>query len=330
MNSEDRLLDLLTRWEEERGQGRDLAPQELAPGEAELWGELDRRITRRRLLPRLLGCDDAADRPPATLPRVAGYEVLEEVGQGGQAVVYRARQQLPRRTVALKMILRPNRRLRTEIDAAARLQHLNIVQIFEVGQHEGRPFLTLEYLAGGSLAQKLKPARAVHHAHQQGVVHRDLKPANILLVGEGEGGMGKADGPGVTASCCVSLPIPHTPFPVPKVTDFGLAKVLADDCPEAVGTQTTATGDFLGTPSYMAPEQAEGRSKQVGPAADVYALGAVLYECLTGQPPFRGASWLETLEKVRSQDPVPVRRLRRNVPRDLERICDVCLRKAPG
>jgi tetratricopeptide (TPR) repeat protein len=248
--------------------------------------------------------------------RVAGYELLEELGRGGMGVVYKAHQTSPSRLVALKMILagsyaEPARRsrFRAEGDATARLQHPNIVQIHEVGQHDGLPFLVLEYVGGGSLADRLngmpqpaRPAaelvevlaRAVHYAHTHGVVHRDLKPGNILLGEDGQ----------------------------PKITDFGLAR---HERPEL-----TATGDVLGTPSYMAPEQAAGGRQPVGPPADVWALGAILYECLTGRPPFRATTPLETLEQVISQEPVAPAQLQGKTPRDLNTICLKCLQKDPA
>jgi WD40 repeat protein/tetratricopeptide (TPR) repeat protein len=248
---------------------------------------------------------------------VPGYELLSEMGRGGMGVVYRARQTRLGRVVALKMILAGGhadeqelKRFRNEAEAVARLQHPNIVQIHEVGEHEGLPFLSLEFCGGESLENKLAGtplppaeaaalvetlARAMHAAHQKGVVHRDLKPANVLLTEDG----------------------------LPKITDFGLAKRLDD-----IGH--TATGTVMGTPSYMAPEQARGTGGATAPAVDVYALGALLYECLTGRPPFRAATTLDTLAQVVSDDPVPPRRLQPKTPRDLETICLTCLRKEPA
>jgi serine/threonine protein kinase len=252
---------------------------------------------------------------------VPGFEVLEKLGEGGMGVVYKARQLVPGRVVALKMILagghaRPAdvSRLRREAEAVARLQHPNVVQLFQVGDCNHLPYLCMEFCAGGSLARRLqnalfsleplqagdwleKLARAVEYAHQRGVLHRDLKPANILLTEED----------------------------IPKVSDFGLAKCLDDiSSPTQTQTQTqTHSDDVLGTPSYMAPEQAQGKTREIGPAADVYALGAILYECLTGRPPFKAATALETLRQVLAEDPVPPRQLNPAVPRDLETVPEV-------
>jgi tetratricopeptide (TPR) repeat protein len=246
---------------------------------------------------------------------IPGYEVLEEVGRGGMGVVYKARQLRLNRMVALKMIRAGAQgspehvtRFRLEAEAVARLRHPNIVQIYEVGEYQGRPFCCLEFVEGGGLDRHLggapQPvraaaglletlARAMHAAHQEGIVHRDLKPGNILISAGG----------------------------VPKISDFGLAKQLDDD------SWKTTSGVIMGTPSYMAPEQAAGQNKEVGPLTDVYALGTILYELLTGRPPFRAETMLETLDQVRTQEPVPPRRLQPKVPRDLETICLKCLQK---
>ncbi len=231
-------------------------------------------------------------------------------------VVYKARQVGFNRLVALKMILSGAHagpddlaRFRAEAEAVGGLQHPNIVQVHEVGEHEGRPFFSLEFCPGGALDKKLNGAplppqeaarlvetlaRAVHAAHEQRVIHRDLKPANVLLTADG----------------------------TPKVADFGLAKKMD----EAGRTQT---GAVIGTPSYMAPEQARGKSKQIGPATDLYALGAILYECLTGRPPFKAASHMDTLRLVVANDPAPPRQFQSRTPRDLEAICLKCLQKDP-
>jgi serine/threonine protein kinase/WD40 repeat protein/Tfp pilus assembly protein PilF len=279
-------------------------------------------------------------RPPdAPVPRIPGYELLHELGRGGMSLVYKARQAHPGRLVALKMILAgghvdAERRARflAEADALARLQHPNIVQIYEAGEHDGLPFLALEYVDGGSLGEYLggapQPprdaaavletvARAVHYAHERGVVHRDLKPANILLRRKSEIRNPKSEEDGGVIS---DFGFGISDFD-PKITDFGLAKQERPDL--------TATGAVLGTPSYMAPEQATGDNLAVGPAADVYALGAILYELLTGRPPFRGATALDTLEQVRSQEPVAPSQLQPRLPRDLGTICLKCLEKEP-
>jgi WD40 repeat protein len=269
-------------------------------------------------MPTMLVARVAAPPLPGTI-NIPGYEILGELGRGGMGVVYQARQRGLNRIVALKMILAAGHagpkelaRFRHEAEVVAQLHHPHVVQIYEVGEADGRPFFSLEFLAGGSLASKLdgtpwavrpavqlvaKLAGGIHAAHQLGIVHRDLKPANVLL---------DADG-------------------TPKITDFGLAKKFDSD---AAGP--TQSGAILGTPSYMAPEQAEGKAHLVGPGADVYALGSILYELLTGRPPFRGETPLDTLMLVRNQDPVPPRRLQPKVPRDLETICLKALTKNPA
>jgi serine/threonine protein kinase len=292
--------------------------------------------------------DHVAPEPIAAVspwPSVAGYEILAELGRGGMGVVYQARHVRLQRVVALKMVLAGGHagaaalaRFQTEAEAVARLQHPNIVQIYEVGEWRAgdvsppMPYFSLEYCAAGSLAGKLggtpfpppQAARTVeilaqvmHAAHQAGIIHRDLKPANILLTFSGRSQTGVEQ----------AAPRPVCDRPLndytPKITDFGLAKKL-----EAVSGQT-GTGDVLGTPSYMAPEQAGGRARDVGPLADVYALGAILYECLTGRPPFRAATTMDTLLQVLSEEPVPPRRLQPKTPADLETICLKCLQKEP-
>ncbi|HEY1191795.1 MAG TPA: serine/threonine-protein kinase, partial [Gemmata sp.] len=281
-------------------------------------------------------------------PAVPGYEIECVLGRGGLGVVYKARHLTLKRTVALKMMLSgghsgPSELARFSIEAetVARLQHPNIVQIHEVGAADGHPYCALEFVAGGTLADQLKGrpvpageaaalvrtlARAMQLAHSRNVVHRDLKPANILLQREERGRpipdrRGAKDEPDQDRSgtSCVL----HSSLFVPKIADFGLARQLDRDSGQ------TQAGMVMGTPAYMAPEQAAGRANEAGPAADVYALGAVLYECLTGRPPFQCASMVETLDQVRTQEPVPPSRVRGAVPLDLETICLKCLRKKP-
>jgi WD40 repeat protein/Flp pilus assembly protein TadD len=354
MGSIPSVNDLLERWHEMRQQGRTLSLEQLCADCPERAAHLREHVRAAAAMEPFLavagGADIATLPPPraggnagdVTLapssgPRQAdptdvlipGYEVLRELGRGGMGVVYQARQVGLNRLVALKMILAGSHagpedlaRFRTEAEAVAQLQHPNIVQIYEIGQHRGLPFFSLEYVDGGSLAQQLNgtpiPSRqaaalietlthAVHAAHQHGIVHRDLKPANVLLSfsGRSESGAGSASA-------------------IPKIADFGLAKRLD------VEHGQTQSGSIVGTPSYMAPEQAGGKTKAVGPAADVYALGAILYELLTGRPPFRAATPLDTVLMVLAEEPVPPRRLQPKVPRDLETICLKCLHKEPG
>jgi serine/threonine-protein kinase len=254
---------------------------------------------------------------PTPLPRRFGdYELLEELGRGGMGVVYKAWQRSPERVVALKMALRGDlasaeerARFLAEAKMAARLNDGRIVQVYDVGEQDGQMYFSMQYIEGTTLARRvadgpLPPreaarlvaivARAVHHAHEHGVVHRDLKPSNILLDHEG----------------------------LPHVTDFGLARRVEG------GESLTRTGAIVGTPSYMAPEQAEGQRGT--PASDIYSLGALLYHLLTGKPPFQAASLLDTLLLVREQELVEPRRLNPKVDRDLEWICLKCLEKRPA
>lgn len=259
-----------------------------------------------------------SDESPSTL---ADYEIIGELGRGGMGVVYKARHRRLKRLVALKMF-EPGRipsrreltRFQSEAETVARLQHPNIIQIFEIGRSNGLPFLALELAEKGTLARRLQElpftpraaaelietlARAVQHAHDQQVIHRDLKPANILFATDG----------------------------TVKISDFGLAKLLEADSDSP--RDATQTGEPLGTPRYMAPEQAAGTQDQIGPATDVYALGTLLFECLTGQVPFVSASAIETMDKIRHAEPVSPRKLQRSVTRNLETICLKCLHKEP-
>lgn len=278
-----------------------------------------------------------------TLPEISGYQVLGLLGRGGMGVVYQARQVGLDRIVALKMVLtgcqagpKELARFRAEAAALARLQHPNIVQIYDVGETANRPYFVFEFVAGGSLARYLKGtpqpvrpaahlietlARAIHAAHSNGVIHRDLKPANILLTD-------KRVGDGVEPRGSLAL-APGLSSVVPKITDFGLAKCAVGDGDSPELGDPTATGELLGTPNYMAPEQAMVPRSPVGPAADVYALGAILYELLTGRPPFAGETPLATVLQVINNEPVSVTSLRPDVPRDLETVCLKCLQKEP-
>jgi serine/threonine protein kinase len=303
----------------------------------------------------------ALPRQADEIGRLGRYRVLKVLGRGGMGVVFLADDPQLKRPVALKVLLdahytdpRHAARLQGEAEAVARLHHPNIVQIYEVSNVSGRPYLALEYVEGGTLAQQIEGnpqpihavaeliatlARAVHHAHEQGIVHRDLKPANILLQEEHsrrgaevqrpeeeqrrkqEAGAAAPVPSSFSSDLRASAPLREV-FLFPKIADFGLAKRLDEE-------GLTQTGELLGTPRYMAPEQADGKVSAIGPPTDVYALGVILYELLTGRPPFRGESVLDTLEQVRSLDPVPPRRLRPPVARDLETICLKCLEKEP-
>jgi len=285
----------------------------------------------------------SADRECNSEVQVPGYEILGRLGRGGMGVVYKARDLRLHRIVALKMIRSGDQasreeaaRFQTEAQAAARVQHPNVVQIFEVGTADGQPYLCLEYVDGDSLANRLNGtpwrdpdaarlietlARAMDAAHKQGVVHRDLKPSNILLQKDEGGRMKDEKTPRLGSDSSFIL---HNSAFLPKITDFGLAKLLESSQGQ------TQSGAFLGTPSYASPEQAGGGKKSVGPHTDVYALGAILYELLTGRPPFKGATLLETIHQVVHQEPVPPRLLNSAIAPDLEVICLKCLEKSPA
>jgi tetratricopeptide (TPR) repeat protein len=338
MATTDRLDELLSVWQQRHNRGVDTPAEELAAGCPDLLPELERRIQVFRRLSRLAaapgetpphksperGTDPSAFRtapygpsaPPGS-PEVPGYEILGELGRGGMGVVYRAQQTGLNRPVALKMVLAGGHaaagelsRFRGEAEAVARLQHPHVVQVFDIGEAGGLPYIALEFCPGGSLAQRLDGtpwpppraaelvetlARAVHAAHRAGVVHRDLKPANVLMAADG----------------------------APKVADFGLARRLD------AGDGQTGSGAVMGTPCYMAPEQAGGGTREAGPPADVYALGAILYELMTGRPPFKAATAVDTILQVIHDDPVPPRRLQPKLPRDLETVALRCLAKEP-
>ncbi|HXP62687.1 MAG TPA: serine/threonine-protein kinase, partial [Dongiaceae bacterium] len=271
-----------------------------------------------RCLGRLGFLSEAAQPEDGVLLRLGDYELLEEIARGGMGVVYRARQLSLDRIVALKVVLHgpfssPDfvRRFRREAQVVAALRHPNIVAIYEVGEHHGSHFLSLEFVEGRSFAELVRPgplparraanylkliALAMEHAHQRGVLHRDLKPSNILL----------------------------DVFDQPRVTDFGLAKLVKYD------SQLTVAGQVLGSPNYMAPEQAAGECPDSAPQADVYSLGAILYELLTGRPPFQGETIQSVLAQVQDAQPVLPRRLNPGVPVDLQTICLKCLQKEPA
>jgi serine/threonine-protein kinase len=315
------VADLTDRVQ--RGDNVDLEAEcrqhpDLANDLRDLWGVI--------MVARVAGSHASATSPPPrasglpsdVLPlpcRLGDYELQQELGRGGMGVVYRATQTSLGREVAIKMILRgqlasqvDRERFAAEAQAAARLDHPGIVPVYEVGQIDGRPYFSMKYVRGTTLAQALAEgplppreaarilatvARAIHFAHMRGVLHRDLKPSNILLDEHGE----------------------------PHVTDFGLAKQVSD------AAELTRSGSVLGTPAYMAPEQAAGARGQIGPRSDVYSLGVILYHMLTGRPPFQAASPGEMVLLVLEQDPVPPRMLNPAVDRDLEMICLKCLQK---
>lgn len=325
MTDEDRILKLL---EEILESG--CTPEDACAKSPELLPEVRARLRHLRSIENQIdvlfpssnpgALDDTRRRsasPGAKLPLIDGYDVESVLGRGGMGVVYKARHLKLNRLVALKMLVagpyaspQEVARFVRESQAVAELQHSNIVQIHDVGDLEGRPYFTMEFVEGGSLADELagmpQPARraaelmvtlatAVHLAHSKGIIHRDLKPANILITADG----------------------------TPKIADFGLARHVGDD------PKLTMSGARVGTPSYMAPEQALGKAGTLGPSVDIYALGAILYEMLTGRPPFRADTAGETERQVIAEEPAPPSRLNANVPRDMETMCLKCLHKDP-
>ncbi|HEY1377680.1 MAG TPA: serine/threonine-protein kinase [Gemmataceae bacterium] len=338
------LLDDLSR-QRRAGATPDLDPitrqhPDLADELRQLWAAAQMADALARPAPPTLpAAPTPADPEP---PRTFGdFELVRELGRGGMGVVYEARQRSLNRTVALKMVLRGDlasaadqARFRAEAEAAARLVHPNIVQVYEVGDVAGQPYFAMQYVPGPTLARRLADgplppreaaslvaavARAVDHAHQNGVLHRDLKPANILLAQKSQAPNPKSQ-PGDSSGWDLGFGAWDSS---PKVSDFGLAKLI-----DAAGS-LTQTGAIVGTPSYMSPEQARAE-KHLTPAADVYALGAILYECLTGRPPFQAATPYAAIQLVLEQDAVPPRLLNPGVPRDLETVCLKCLEKTPG
>jgi predicted Ser/Thr protein kinase len=332
MPVDPRLIERLLRWEELHEQGQTVSPEELCGDCPELVADLRKQIDALQALEPVLhpkmDTTVSSTHPPeewfartvpgGLLPVIPGYDIEGVLGSGGMGAVYRARQRSLARSVALKVIRTGHRaaatevaRFRTEAEAAAALQHPNIVHVYEVGEHNGQPFLSMELVQGSSLDKKLLSgplpaheaaqlveilARAIQHAHERGIIHRDLKPANVLLTEDG----------------------------TLKIADFGLAKRLQQS------RGLTRTGTVLGTPAYMAPEQAAGRTAEIGPAVDVYGLGALLYHLLTGRPPFQADNELDTLRKVVSDEPPSPSWLQPNVPRSLEAICLKCLEKKPS
>ncbi len=334
---DSRLGKLIEQLLSQARAGAPAEVEDLAARHPDLAGEL-RELWETALLAEAVGSRwgdaQAGDRfgapSPVTLPAnttLGDYELLETLGQGGMGVVYRARQASLGRIVALKMVLRGSlasatdlARFRGEAQSAARLRHPHIVPVFEVDEHDGLPFFTMQYIAGRTLAQRLADgplagreaarllapiARAIAEAHRQGVLHRDLKPSNILIDVEGR----------------------------PYVSDFGLAKRWTPDAlDETVSLRSgpaTLSGAVLGTPSYMSPEQAAGSRGTLGPASDVYSLGALLYAMLTGRPPFQSPSPVTTILMVLEQDPISPRALNPQIDRDLEMIALKALQKPP-
>lgn len=354
--AEERLANALAVWDEALAAGSQSTPLTAGDLPTELQSRLQQNLACLHWLQNLRPArNELAATPlpvdkslaPETLPRRLGrYEIRRLLGRGGFAAVFQAFDPVLGREAALKVPRRDlklfpvlHARFQQEARAAAGLDHPHLVAVYEAGEVDSVCYIASAYCEGPTLAQWLaacaKPppirdaaeliallAEAVQHAHSRGILHRDLKPANVLLVPLGQtSGAASEPGPPRTA------PLFNEPLTAyqPKITDFGLAKCIAD------GDQAmTASGDIVGTPQYMAPEQAEGKAAAVTTAVDVYALGAILYELLTGQAPFRGGTALEILEHARAEEPRPPRRLRADVPRDLNVICLKCLEKDPA
>lgn len=279
---------------------------------------------------------------PSSTRVIGEYEIIEEIARGGMGIVFKAKHRSLGRIVALKVILQGDlaspaelNRFRSEAEAAAHLDHPGIVPIYEIGEHQGLPYYTMAFVPGTSLAAVLRESplavedatrilqllcEALQHAHERKVIHRDLKPANILLQSE------ISSGPTSPASTSQLSNRERTQRCTwrPRVTDFGLAKIMTGK------TDLTRTGQIVGTPNYMSPEQARGDSNQIGPASDIYSLGTLFYQMLVGHPPFLAENPLLTLKQVMEADPLPLRLLNRNIPKDLEAICLKCLQKLPS
>ncbi len=366
MHDQSLIDELLDRWEDARQNGESLSIDELCSEHPTIRDEVARRIAALEVIDGCLATDadkgthDSIDTtveldehlPPHTVDtraanggnaqadgyqQIGNYQIQEELARGGMGVVYKARHVLLNRTVALKMILgglpeeQGIQRFLAEAEAAANLDHPNIVQVFEVGEDRGRHFLAMAFIEGRSLAQHIAESpvtsreaasityaicEAIAFAHERGIVHRDLKPANVLLAtASKKPDSGQNEGPAENAS--------DAGF-IPKVTDFGLAKRMSKE------SGLTVTGQILGTPSYMAPEQAAGETSKTGPAADIYAIGAILYCLMTGRAPFRAGTVMETLQQVIAEEPVSPRRLNPSIEADLETICLKCLHKQPS